>query len=101
MIPKTYSYRLIGKILQLVSIALLLSQSITSFAHEARPAYLEIKEESVGMLNINWTRPLRNGRALNIHPLLPVKCLGVGPVTAYQMQGLLHENGSSIAEQVN
>lgn len=91
MIHKTYPDCFIRKLRQLAGIALLLSQSFASSAHEARPAYLEIMEESIGMLNINWTRPLRDGRALNIHPLFPEKCLGVGPVSAYEMQGLVHE----------
>jgi len=65
--------------------------SFTASAHESRPAYLEILADSAGVININWTRPVSNARALNIHPVFPVTCRAVGTVNRYQLQGLMHE----------
>lgn len=75
----------------LVLLSLLGFISFSVNAHESRPAYLEIGEAEAGILNINWTRPLRDERALNIHPVFPVTCSTKGTGSRYQIEGLLHE----------
>src|SRR5690348_6749141 len=49
---------------------LLLSGS-AAWAHDARPAYLEIKETSPGRYNIFWRSPLMNGVRLPVVLKLP------------------------------
>ncbi len=63
-----------------------------TLAHDARPAHLEIVEVLTGQLEIDWTRPVRNGRALDIHPVFPQKCNLKGLHRAFQLQGVLHES---------
>ncbi len=70
---------------------LLLTGSIPALAHESRPAYLEIKEGSAGLLEINWTRPIRAQRALNIQVVFPESCRTGGANTGRQLQGLMYE----------
>ncbi|NKB37277.1 MAG: HupE/UreJ family protein [Gammaproteobacteria bacterium] len=62
-----------------------------SGAHEARPAYLEVKENPTGRLNINWTRPIRDGRVLAIHPVFPESCEILGNRTKLEMNAVMHE----------
>ena len=68
-----------------------LSFAINSFAHEARPAHLEIKETIPGNLSINWTRPVRDGRVLAIHPVFPESCRAPEHIASYQVNALMHE----------
>jgi hydrogenase/urease accessory protein HupE len=75
----------------LVYIILLLVSLNEVSAHESRPAYLEITESPVSILRINWTRPTRDERALNIHPVFPKACQSGENNSAYQLQGLIHE----------
>ncbi len=65
--------------------------SFATNAHESRPAYIEILEGGAGVININWTRPVSNARALNIHPVFPVTCSAKGSINKFQLQGLMHE----------
>ncbi len=62
-----------------------------SNAHEARPAYLEIKEDASDSLRINWTRPIRDGRVLAIHPVFPESCELTGNRSKLEMNGVMHE----------
>ncbi|MFT5133353.1 MAG: hydrogenase/urease accessory protein HupE [Gammaproteobacteria bacterium] len=88
---KFWSFRIIFVVLNLLFITLLLASSPQISAHESRPAYLDIKEESPGILYVNWTRPTRDDLALNIHPVLPEDCDSKEERAVYQLQGLLHE----------
>lgn len=76
---------------QVLFVVLCFVSSFKVIGHESRPAYLEINEQSPGLLQINWTRPIRDGRALNIHPVFPVICRPLQSVSRYQLAGLIHE----------
>ncbi len=60
-------------------------------AHESRPAYLEIDEKASNVLFINWTRPVRDELALNIHPVFPAACVSEGVISRYELSGVMHE----------
>jgi hypothetical protein len=75
--------------LSLLLVFLLLSFGLS--ADESRPAYLDIKQQSIGVLHVNWTRPVLNDRALNIRPVFPTSCESKEIISAYQLQGLIHE----------
>ena len=64
--------------------------STMCFAHESRPAYLQIVEHSADNIAVKWTRPVREQRALNIQPLFPQHCRisdkGQSYLTANQSQ---------------
>ena len=62
-----------------------------SAAHEARPAYLEVEQNLSDELRINWTRPIRDGRVLAIHPVFPGSCELIGNKTKLEMNSVLHE----------
>jgi hydrogenase/urease accessory protein HupE len=79
------------KVAQLFTINLLALFAFAAAAHESRPAYLEISASGQSVLTINWTRPVLEGRVLQIHPVFPDTCKGQGGYNSYQMAGLLHE----------
>lgn len=64
----------------------------TALAHDARPAYLEVSEHPGGVLEVDWTRPVRNGRALNIHTLFPRDCDQASQLQQLELQGVRHES---------
>jgi HupE/UreJ protein len=71
--PKVSPYRLRQAYLATVS-ALLVSVLIfvtSAFAHEIRPAYLEIKETSPGQFSVLWRTPVLSGMRLPIALMLP------------------------------
>lgn len=43
-------------------------------AHEIRPAYLEITEQTEGQFQIAWKQPVIDGRRLVVDPILPETC---------------------------
>ncbi len=45
-----------------------------AWAHEIRPAYLELMEISPGQFDIFWKQPLRQGMGLKLTPILPDSC---------------------------
>jgi len=44
-------------------------------AHEIRPAYLEITEQTEGQFLIAWKQPIIDGRRLVVDPVLPTNCI--------------------------
>jgi hydrogenase/urease accessory protein HupE len=50
-----------------------------SFAHEVRPAYLEIKELTPGVHQVVWKQPLLGDRRLPIDPVFPEDCEATEP----------------------
>ncbi len=101
----SYRAKLAFLLLPFLLVLLLLSSDL--FAHESRPAYLDIKEKSIGILHVNWTRPVLDDRALNIHPVFPASCNAEETTSAYQLQGLIHErwildceNGELVGKQI-
>jgi len=64
-----------------------LSFALPSFAHESRPAYLEINETEVGIYDIVWKRPMRGDRVLSLHPQFPSHCRQITPAATYNSPG--------------
>ena len=60
-----------SRISYLASLLLLLLLCTPSFAHEARPAYLEIKEAAPGQFSVLWRTPVLAGMRLPIALQLP------------------------------
>lgn len=60
------------RILTLVFI--FLSVALSAYAHEIRPAYLELAEESEGIFQASWKQPVADGRRLALEPVLPLDC---------------------------
>jgi hydrogenase/urease accessory protein HupE len=58
-----------------------------SFAHESRPAYLEIKESQAHVYDITWRRPARGELVLSMQPVFPEHCKVQGGVANYFSQG--------------
>lgn len=54
---------------------------LTSFAHEVRPAYLEIREEKAGEFSLLWKTPMRREMRLSLAPEFSGKTENVTPVT--------------------
>lgn len=50
---------------------------LTAAAHEIRPAYLEIVEQTENEFQVVWKQPVNNGRRLVVDPVLPPDCEGV------------------------
>lgn len=68
------------------------SFSTNLFAHESRPAHLQLIDEGDGNFTVDWTRPVRSEEALNIEPLFPPHCQLSDSGMSYQLPGQLHEN---------
>ena len=60
-----------------VSLALL---SAPAFAHEVRPAYLQLKEAGPGVFSVLWKQPILQDRRLAIDPLFPDECAAITPI---------------------
>jgi hydrogenase/urease accessory protein HupE len=57
------------------------------FAHESRPAYLEIKESQAHVYDITWRRPARGEMVLSMQPIFPEHCKLQGNVANYFSSG--------------
>ncbi len=57
------------------------------FAHESRPAYLEITETQAGQYDVLWKRPMRGDRVLSLHPQFPSHCRQITPAATYNSPG--------------
>ena len=58
-----------------------------AFAHESRPAYLEVTEAQSNVFDIIWRRPARGEMVLSMQPVFPEHCLTQGGVANYFSQG--------------
>ncbi len=68
--------------------------ALPSFAHESRPAYLEINETKAGVYDILWKRPMRGDRVLSLHPQFPSHCRQITPAATYNSPGASLERQS-------
>ena len=59
-------------------IAALFSLHLTAFAHEVRPAYLQVTEISAGEFDVVWKQPVMDGKRLKIKPVFPDACEEIG-----------------------
>lgn len=55
-----------------ILVALLASAPL--FAHEVRPAALEISQDKEDILSIEWKLPITDGKKLKLFPILPDQC---------------------------
>ncbi len=76
---------------RLLFFALLLSGASRALAHEARPAYLEIKETSAGRYEILWRTPVLSGMRLPVSLQLPKDVVNVKEPTVQELSDSLLE----------
>ncbi len=62
-----------------------------AFAHESRPAYLELSEQGSALFEVLWRRPMRGDRVLAMQPVLPDRCAVVGKRAHYAQPDALVE----------
>ena len=74
--------------------ALVAALATSAFAHEARPAYLQLVEQSGGRFELLWKRPVRGDLALAIEPVLPAACNDAAPPRTERLPdaSVLHRN---------
>ena len=65
-------------------VLLMLALVQTSYAHEVRPGYLELRPTDAGMYAVLWKVPAVGEMRLSIHPRFPENCRPVGEVTSYR-----------------
>jgi hydrogenase/urease accessory protein HupE len=70
----------------LTAISLLL-MTFVSHAHESRPAYLELKEQTNNVFDVQWRRPARGDMVLRMQPVFPAHCVSSNQVASYIIQG--------------
>lgn len=58
-----------------------------TYAHESRPAYLEINETHTNVFDITWRRPARGDMVLSMQPVFPEHCEVQDSVANYFAQG--------------
>jgi hypothetical protein len=75
-------------------VLLMLAVVQTSYAHEVRPGYLELRQTDAGMYAVLWKVPAVGEMRLSIHPRFPENCRPVGAVTSYR-------GSDSYAEHLN
>lgn len=61
-------------LLSFLAFSLLLLTSVTGYAHEVRPGYLEITEKEPGQYKVLWKAPSLSGTGMLIKPKLPEAC---------------------------
>jgi hydrogenase/urease accessory protein HupE len=62
-------------------LALLLFVTVPVFAHELRPAYLEVHEENAGEFRVLWKTPMRGEMRLALSPAFSGRTASLTPVT--------------------
>lgn len=66
------------------AVAILLCLAGTASAHEIRPAYLEVREESAGRYQVLWKTPMRGDMRLSLEPEFSGRTRAISPVTVRQ-----------------
>ena len=56
-------------------LVVLLAFARPAFAHEVRPAYLEIVETAPAEFDVTWKQPVLDGRRLKLDPVFPEACV--------------------------
>jgi hydrogenase/urease accessory protein HupE len=70
-----------------LSICIWLFNGGLAFAHESRPAYLEINESQAHIYDVMWRRPARGEMVLAMQPVFPEHCQVQGGIANYMSQG--------------
>ena len=68
-----------------LALAFLVLGTLEVWAHEIRPAYLEIAESSPGRFDILWKMPALGGAMLPLRPVLPEACPRTTALLTYEM----------------
>jgi hydrogenase/urease accessory protein HupE len=71
----------------ILGILLCLTQVELVYAHESRPAYLEISESQVNVFDITWRRPALGEMVLSMQPVFPPNCAPLGKAANYLAAG--------------
>jgi hydrogenase/urease accessory protein HupE len=66
-------------------VTLLLLTAIPAWAHEVRPAYLELHEETTGEFRVLWKTPMRGDLRLSLSPNFSGRTKELTPVTTRQV----------------
>jgi hydrogenase/urease accessory protein HupE len=61
------------------------------YAHESRPAYLEINQSETAVFDVLWRRPAIGERVLSMQPVFPPHCTQLGQRARYPQPGALTE----------
>ena len=75
------------QILKYLILCVFLLSSGLVYAHESRPAYLEINESQDHVYDITWRRPARGEMVLSMQPVFPEHCEPQESVANYFSQG--------------
>jgi hydrogenase/urease accessory protein HupE len=67
-----------------VVVVMLAAQSLFLFAHEVRPAYLELRQTAANTYAVLWKVPAVGDMQLSIHPRFPENCKPAGDVASYR-----------------
>jgi hydrogenase/urease accessory protein HupE len=67
-----------------IILALLLLVSIPAFAHEVRPAYLELHEDAANTFRVLWKTPMRGDMRLSLSPAFSGKTQTLTPIATRQ-----------------
>ena len=70
-----------------VAAALLLLLAAPAWAHEVRPAYLELHEEAADQFRVLWKTPMQGGLRLDLSPEFSGRTERLAPVTTRQVDG--------------
>ncbi len=71
----------------LVALLIVLGAQAPVYAHEIRPALLEMTEQPPGWFEVTWKVPTRGNRALALKPLLPPWMTRLGPPSSQNLPG--------------
>jgi hydrogenase/urease accessory protein HupE len=67
-----------------VVVVMLAAQALFLFAHEVRPAYLELRQTAANTYAVLWKVPAVGDMRLSIHPRFPENCKPAGDVASYR-----------------
>ena len=67
-------------------------------AHDVRPGYLEFRETEPGAFRVFWKKPVKEGAALRIDPVLPAGCAIAGIGSTESREGVFVARGTMRCE---
>ena len=62
-----------------ITVLISLMCTVTSYAHEVRPAFLQLKETAPNEFSVLWKQPVLEGKRLSIKPEFPQNCTRTEP----------------------
>lgn len=85
---------MLRRALTLALLASLLVASAVANAHEVRPAYLQLTEQSTGTFDVLWKQPVLDDRRLPLEPVLPDACEATTAISPERTAAALLERWS-------